>query len=244
VHENKKDFPCNKCSYAAAEKKSLNYHIKTVHEKNFEHCCTLCDYKCGRRGDLSRHIKVVHQLIKDFNCRKCEYGASDKRCLQRHIRNVHNKIIAVEPGANVEEPEGISEFVCLLCQVSFHSKPLLLEHMRLSHSKETLDPSRDMTIVFRPAGTILTAAEVAKDEQDHSTLIIKEETEAATELVREADKTGGTGGREEAPLPSLASILCFSNMRPAGYVRAGFKYGEEFYVADLPFWNVLEKPAV
>ena len=89
VHEMKKDFNCDLCSFTTSYKKSLIQHIDTIHEKKRDFKCSMCDYSASQNVNLEQHVKSIHEKKKDFKCLKCDYSTSVKSNLTRHFSRHH-----------------------------------------------------------------------------------------------------------------------------------------------------------
>ena len=64
----------------------LNKHVKRVHENTKEYQCNRCEKWFSTRGNLNFHIKTVHNLIKPFECDTCDRQFNDKRLLKKHVK--------------------------------------------------------------------------------------------------------------------------------------------------------------
>ena len=84
MHQAKRKFPCERCSYAAIREKDRVQHDK--HD---------CHYQTIWKKGLMYHIERFHANVKDFMCtRGCNYASATKGSLDRHIKMVHEIIRA------------------------------------------------------------------------------------------------------------------------------------------------------
>ena len=132
VHEMKKDFNCDLCSFTTSYKKSLIQHIDTIHEKKRDFKCSMCDYSASQNVNLEQHVKSIHEKKKDFKCLKCDYSTSVKSNLTRHFSRHHEpKKHRVDDGGSGDRVE-MSK--CQLCEVFLESDEGLTKHLVSRHN--------------------------------------------------------------------------------------------------------------
>ena len=90
IHEQDKNFPCDRCNVKLLSEEKLTRHFKKFHAD------VQCEI-CGRNllnGDvgLKKHIIQVHgDEIKNILCEKCDYRTHSKSNLNVHIKHMHTK---------------------------------------------------------------------------------------------------------------------------------------------------------
>ena len=66
-------------------------HIKSVHENSKEFQCDRCQDCFSERRLLDHHVKTIHENLRDFKCTVCNKGFWRKRYLVKHTKQVHEK---------------------------------------------------------------------------------------------------------------------------------------------------------
>ncbi|XP_014235897.1 zinc finger protein 75A-like [Trichogramma pretiosum] len=61
VHDNRKDFACDKCEKKFERRSNWLLHQKTVHGDQKNYTCNNCEKMFRHRNDLTRHQKLVHE---------------------------------------------------------------------------------------------------------------------------------------------------------------------------------------
>ena len=87
IHEEKKEYQCDKCNKTFSLIQNLKRHISTIHEvtaKMFQ--CTLCEKSFSRKYELMMHINGAHEKIKKFQCDVCSKGFARKDVFKDHIK--------------------------------------------------------------------------------------------------------------------------------------------------------------
>lgn len=78
-----KMIQCCTCGKFFAEKRMLKVHIEAVHEKRKPFACNYCSYKSATNGALKLHLRL-HTGQKPFSCEQCDYTTGDHNSLRRH----------------------------------------------------------------------------------------------------------------------------------------------------------------
>lgn len=78
-----KMIECATCGKFFAEKRMLKVHIEAVHEKRKPFACNYCSYKSATNGALKLHLRL-HTGQKPFSCDQCDYTTGDHNSLRRH----------------------------------------------------------------------------------------------------------------------------------------------------------------
>ena len=157
LYSEDKKYDCKDCDYLFGNKRELNEHISWKH-KNENLNCIKCEYQCstvedmqkhkrnhdeefncydcGYQGNsqelLEKHIRFTHTMDK-YKCVKCKYQGSGGEDLYEHIKNEH-----AGDGSNkhIEKKHRFEASVeCKSCGTEFGSKPKLMNHRKLEHTK-------------------------------------------------------------------------------------------------------------
>ena len=153
IHLKIKDFKCDLCEYASADKRSVESHRRAVHglksdndDKDLD--CEICDKSFGNISSLRRH-KLLHKEETPYSCDKCEYASSRRDKLKRHKDTVHvsdetslkdSEVLDEnndfhEQVKVVDVTSKIKEWVCDMCEFVTSQKISLVEHVHNNHWK-------------------------------------------------------------------------------------------------------------
>ena len=108
---------CPLCK-AIFEKANLKRHLRIVHEGRKDHKCEHCGKEYAEKKRLKTHIKREHDNIRDEKCNQCGKLFFSKQVLNEHIRNIHK------------------HFSCHVCDETFPTNAILVEHSNMKHPKE------------------------------------------------------------------------------------------------------------
>ena len=115
-------FKCHYCEKEPFElKKFLNDHLAMKH--NLEFPCYKCNEAFENQKYLAEHLSCHNGFQKVFPCGNCKEVFLDESSYEGHVKARHIK-------------EGIADFKCEDCEISFKSKTLLRKHYELSHKKK------------------------------------------------------------------------------------------------------------
>ncbi|KAI0977880.1 hypothetical protein GJ496_001388 [Pomphorhynchus laevis] len=119
---------CHICGKLFRRPFLLKNHIDFVHKSIPPYVCEFCRKSFGIQHHLTRHIETVHRdnSIKDVETHKCETCNgifSNVQNLKRHLK-LHE-----------QNPD---KFECKLCDIRFHKRKHLREHMVNEHDKVSI----------------------------------------------------------------------------------------------------------
>ena len=115
-------FKCHYCEKEPFElKKFLNDHLAMKH--NLEFPCYKCNEAFENQKYLAEHLSCHNGFQKVFPCGHCKDVFLDESSYESHVKARHIK-------------EGIADFKCEDCDISFKSKTLLRKHYELKHKKK------------------------------------------------------------------------------------------------------------
>ena len=113
-------FNCEKCSYKALNKSSLENHI-LVHHNGVTFDCHICQHKSNRKASLNFHIKIKHEGQR-YECHECDVVFTGKQGVRRHVKSVHK-------GLKID---------CDMCELKLSSASCLSTHKKRVHFKATV----------------------------------------------------------------------------------------------------------
>ena len=114
LHENIKNYHCDKCEYKAFRKTTLENHKKAIHNHlGFKFSCFQCDYKNLKLGNLKIHLQSKHQG-KRLQCQICDSQFTTVGNLNLHMKRIHER----------EEP----------CDICDYQGRYLRRHKKSKHS--------------------------------------------------------------------------------------------------------------
>ena len=122
IHNDRKSFPCTKCSYTTYREANLREHMLDKHSNFSEellkpHECEVCGLRFKSSSHLIRHLKVHNKdVIKSYRlkCEYCDVSFAEKYNLKVHIENIH-----------LRKPP---QHICGVCNKGFYSKGDLQAH--------------------------------------------------------------------------------------------------------------------
>ena len=122
VHDNIKNFECDKCDYKSYSKQSLTDHIKYKHDKIARTTKVVTCQHCHKEvANLEWHVKKIHTLIR-HKCNKCEKEYIAKHHLDEHVKSVHEEKKIECPKENCNFKAGI------LSRLKVHMKKVHCEN--------------------------------------------------------------------------------------------------------------------
>ena len=89
----------------------------------------LCTFQCNSENDLYKHIKEEHNKVV-FPCadRNCAVEGNSLDIIAKHVTEVHKR-----------EDKVIGENInCIICEIKFQSKGVLMEHIKTHKSYKPL----------------------------------------------------------------------------------------------------------
>ena len=156
VHEKKRKYKCQQCSFDASSKRGIKEHAMRSHKEPIEPIpifeCNQCDKTFLRNNYLQNHIKCVHQGMKSGfqvacpQCGKMLY----KRSLQKHIHDIHlegnyecdkcNKQFTSHNNMkrHIQIEHGGMRFLCDQCDYFTTDKRVVLTHMEKRHGRSVM----------------------------------------------------------------------------------------------------------
>ena len=131
VHENRRDFPCALCSYAASAQTTLDTHVRSAHIRVRKDKCAFCDYKAKDPSVLKNHLRRIHnddQSKRTFECSHCGFGAMRQCDLTRHVKQLHTD----RHGPDIKTEVEIDN-QCELCEFKAGDPSTLKAHLKAVH---------------------------------------------------------------------------------------------------------------
>ena len=85
---NKRQFPCDECSYVATRKPALTRHVLNMHGDENRFSCQECNYVAIGKLRLRQHIKDTHYSV-NYPCKKCTFQTTTLKLFNAHVQKVH-----------------------------------------------------------------------------------------------------------------------------------------------------------
>ncbi|CAF1118685.1 unnamed protein product [Adineta steineri] len=145
-------YKCKLCNASYKHCTDFLHHIQTVHKSTL-YSCSLCSCQLNSTNELIDHLKFIHKINQNidfhinhrrpsfntlFPCTYCSLKFNSRFDLNQHILHEHNDerrhIISDwhQNGKKLSTPSS-SDIMCTLCDLSFPSESLLLEHNKQTH---------------------------------------------------------------------------------------------------------------
>ncbi|XP_044260597.1 zinc finger protein 142-like [Tribolium madens] len=122
-------FECTFCPFKAAQKVTLQLHIRNRHTPSEEIkwlCCSQCVFKTKSKSSLLRHTSVIHEntdALQWFSCDLCNYKTQQEMNLKRHKNYNHSS------------PEHTVWHNCPKCEYKTKHRGDLKLHLRRRHTE-------------------------------------------------------------------------------------------------------------
>ncbi|XP_022645299.1 zinc finger protein OZF-like isoform X2 [Varroa destructor] len=116
LHRNEKQFACDQCGKAFADKNYLREHLKRHKGRTFP--CGQCDKQLATKSSLRAHEKL-HDNIRPFGCDVCWATFAEKGQLKVHMR----------------KHTGEKPFKCNMCSYAASQKHSVGRHMLVKHGE-------------------------------------------------------------------------------------------------------------
>jgi KRAB domain-containing zinc finger protein len=127
IHLKLKNYKCEICEFATAQKCNLSEHVRFVHNKETPQiCCPDCNFKCHYPAILKKHQMRRHTKEEDkifHQCKVCQFKSVCSTTLKYHINSVH---LNIQP------------FSCNICDQKFASKSYFNVHLKKFHNSDGL----------------------------------------------------------------------------------------------------------
>ena len=139
-------FKCDKCDASYPVRKSLLNHIRLKHGDAKQFTCQHCVYATANRSHYEQHLRSLHQGIKEI-CDICGRNFSDKSNLNKHVRQFHPELVqgikrkAADPFPQPAKRVGNDapkELTCGVCHAKFKEVFNLNKHMKMVHEEKSL----------------------------------------------------------------------------------------------------------
>ena len=90
VHEKQRNYKCDTCNKAFAQKGGLKMHIRNIHEGERRFECKLCNKTFTQLVVLKSHEQSsIHNKNKMFKCESCQKKFTKKISLHSHEKRMH-----------------------------------------------------------------------------------------------------------------------------------------------------------
>ena len=164
MHEGRKVYKCNLCSFCCEAAEKIKKHLITVHEKtdlsncrpkqlldmnlavvieNSPEVCEQCKMKFDNKRELKMHISSLHEGKKLYGCALCQARFPDPQKMKTHIISVHQKhnLTNCLPQQlvkiNIANEIGVAQ-TCEKCSETFSSTRDLRIHIASVHDGKKL----------------------------------------------------------------------------------------------------------
>ncbi|CAF2182480.1 unnamed protein product [Rotaria magnacalcarata] len=154
IHPSKtvETFKCKLCNATYNNRTDFLHHVEAIH-KSCSYPCSLCPCQLNSTDELLDHLKFVHKINNNidfhmnhhrpsfntlFSCGFCTKKFNSRFELNQHILNDHNDEqhdvkSDWQPNEKKSTTPSSTDIICSLCDLTFSSESLLLEHNKHTH---------------------------------------------------------------------------------------------------------------
>lgn len=147
---------CDYCCDEHGDVPSMEAHMQLHANKERPFVCTICRQQFKRKNLLNGHKKVAHATIDDIGageivCIVCAEKFKDSKAYDKHIAKRHTKYKCTQCDCQYNQKRNLRFHIkvkhapaherpchpCPDCGLTFVTRPILTNHIRLFHTKET-----------------------------------------------------------------------------------------------------------
>ncbi|UJR26069.1 hypothetical protein I4U23_007415 [Adineta vaga] len=162
IHSSKtvETFKCKLCNATYKQRADFLHHIQTIHKSTL-YSCSLCSCQLKSNNELIDHLKFIHKINQNldfhlhsrrpsfntlFSCAFCSLKFNTRFDLNQHLLQEHNderRIYSSDWHQNGRKSliTTSSDIICSLCDLTFSSESLLLDHNKHTHRSSPLSTS-------------------------------------------------------------------------------------------------------
>ncbi|CAF4688133.1 unnamed protein product [Rotaria sp. Silwood1] len=159
IHPSKtvETFKCKLCNATYKNRTDFLHHIESIH-KSCLYPCSLCSCQLNSTDELIDHLKFIHKINNNidihinphrpsfntlFSCSFCSKKFNSRFELNQHILHEHNDVQQDmksdwQQNEKKSSTPSSSDIICSLCDLTFSSESLLLEHNKHTHRSSSI----------------------------------------------------------------------------------------------------------